>query len=99
MILCTCFRSFIFSKVFICSSLSSSESPYSEPGVFEEGEQDGGTETQTSEEGKSLSLSLSHTVLEPNYASAASERCGRSCMVTCLHSNIRCGSSLRGAAV
>ncbi|XP_076861359.1 SLIT-ROBO Rho GTPase-activating protein 1b isoform X2 [Brachyhypopomus gauderio] len=27
------------------------ESPYSEPGVFEEGEQDGGTETQTSEEG------------------------------------------------
>uniref|UniRef100_A0A8C2I6L5 SLIT-ROBO Rho GTPase-activating protein 1-like n=1 Tax=Cyprinus carpio TaxID=7962 RepID=A0A8C2I6L5_CYPCA len=28
------------------------ESPYSEPGAFEEGEQDGGTETQTSEEGK-----------------------------------------------
>ncbi|KAI4893130.1 hypothetical protein NFI96_021467 [Prochilodus magdalenae] len=27
-----------------------SESPYSEPGAFEEGEQDGGTETQTSEE-------------------------------------------------
>ncbi|XP_073671015.1 SLIT-ROBO Rho GTPase-activating protein 1b isoform X2 [Paramisgurnus dabryanus] len=26
------------------------ESPYSEPGAFEEGEQDGGTETQTSEE-------------------------------------------------
>ncbi|XP_053506195.1 SLIT-ROBO Rho GTPase-activating protein 1b [Ictalurus furcatus] len=32
------------------SSTEYCESPYSEPGVFEEGEQDGGTETQTSEE-------------------------------------------------
>uniref|UniRef100_A0AAR2LJH7 SLIT-ROBO Rho GTPase-activating protein 1 n=1 Tax=Pygocentrus nattereri TaxID=42514 RepID=A0AAR2LJH7_PYGNA len=32
------------------SSTEYCESPYSEPGAFEEGEQDGGTETQTSEE-------------------------------------------------
>uniref|UniRef100_A0A4W4E9G4 SLIT-ROBO Rho GTPase-activating protein 2 n=1 Tax=Electrophorus electricus TaxID=8005 RepID=A0A4W4E9G4_ELEEL len=32
------------------SSTEYCESPYSEPGVFEEGEQEGGTETQTSEE-------------------------------------------------
>lgn len=48
---------FVFWKVLVYFTFSSSESPYSEPGVFEEGEQDGGTETQTSEEGKSLSHS------------------------------------------
>lgn len=42
---CTaCWKSF-------CVLYPQSESPYSEPGAFEEGEQDGGTETQTSEEG------------------------------------------------
>lgn len=39
-------------------SLPHSESPYSEPGAFEEGEQDGGTETQTSEEGRSPNASM-----------------------------------------
>lgn len=52
-----CFGVFVFWKVLVYFTFSSSESPYSEPGVFEEGEQDGGTETQTSEEGKSLSHS------------------------------------------
>lgn len=51
-------------KLMIYLHVSSSESPYSEHGALEEVENEGGTETHTSEDGE---FQLFHAYLKDNY--------------------------------